>query len=742
MTGSNTDDQQARSSGLPFEPITVLIGLLRRWKIFAAIVLASFVLGAFMAVKFGTSVYEAESVLLFTGGEVKDKKEEEYGLSLPLSTQINMVKIASNLEKVRQELGLNVSNKALGQACKVEVEKKTSLVTLSAQWNSAKEVAAVVNGLRNTFLAGQVQLAREKAAKQLEDVDGRFQKVSAELKDADQKLQQFISSNKIVDLGKEVQWNLEQLTSHQLLLTNATVEKETLESQRTVLLERMDVLKERVASEKGGSKNDQSLADLNIKIERLRRAIHDDKVYREDSVDLTKYRLAYDRAKELFNKGLISKADLEKARAEFEVQQVKSVDTTQIEEWKRQLKILEAEVVPPKEQFKSPAQDFLQNLQVKALDLDLQTLALGQKIASHGEQINRVKSRLEVLTDLQRQYATLTREVSTREAEKMDLEKQLAKVKRAYGSNASEFLVISEAQAPAKSVKSNRVIIFAVIVVLGFMVGFSTILALELLDTTIRSGPELQHKFSFPLVGTVPHFKDPRVLFPDAQSFPLIELFRIISRHLRHDIPKRGARILITSADRWEGKTLVTANLAACLGRQDERVLVMDTQMRDLDSERDLRYLVSERDLPLRGLADYLTFRADSLDEILWPTVLPGVECIPRIAEPAVPDLLTSNRMRSLLEELSEHFSVILIDGQSMAKFVDAELVAQWCDAVVLVVRSRICPSSAVKDAVERLRMADVPIIRFIVNDVDGLYISRGLRGFSNKITIEKDGVV
>jgi Mrp family chromosome partitioning ATPase len=68
--------------------------------------------------------------------------------------------------------------------------------------------------------------------------------------------------------------------------------------------------------------------------------------------------------------------------------------------------------------------------------------------------------------------------------------------------------------------------------------------------------------------------------------------------------------------------------------------------------------------------------------------------------------------------------------------------VAQWCDAVVLVVRSRICPSSAVKDAVERLRMADVPIIRFIVNDVDGLYISRGLRGFSNKITIEKDGVV
>ena len=45
--------------------------------------------------------------------------------------------------------------------------------------------------------------------------------------DADGKLQKFITTNKIVDLDMEVKWNLEQVTSLELLLSNARRVEET-----------------------------------------------------------------------------------------------------------------------------------------------------------------------------------------------------------------------------------------------------------------------------------------------------------------------------------------------------------------------------------------------------------------------------------------------------------------------------------------------------------------------------------
>lgn len=718
-------EEQAGGPGLPFEPLTILIGLMRRWKFLVGVLLLSLILGLGGALKFGTHTYEAKTVILFKGKEAKDIPEDVPGLYLPLSTQIHMVKIPSNLEAVREALKLPTTLRSLGQACRVDVEKKTSLVTITARWNSAKTVTDIVTTLREVFMANQMVLSKENAQRELQVLEEQFIKVEAGLRKEDAALQKFISENKIVDLGREIQWNLEQLTSLQLLLSNAQVDRETLQAQRAVIEERVTTVKGKAQEEKSVAAQNQSLADLNIRIERLRRAIHDNKVQRENEVDLVKYRSGFERSKELFEKGLISKEEFEQAQADFERQEVKTVDTAQIAEWKRQLKILEQEVVPPKEDFKSPTQEFLQGLLLKVLDMDLQILSLRLKVTHLTEEMTRVRGRLMVLTDLQRQHAALTREVTAREAEKMDMEKNLSKARQAVESNISDFLLISEASVPLFSIGSNRKMILGVVVALGFMLGLTLVLALELLDTSVKSAAEIQHRFSLPVIGVVPTVKNAQEAFPDATHFAMIERFRIISRRLRRDIPMHGARILITSADQWEGKTLVTANLAACLGRQDERVLVMDAQLRSEQGSRDLRYLIAERDQPLKGLGAYLTFEADTVDEVIWPTVLPGVECIPRMEESAVPDLLVSHRMRELVEGLSERFSLILIDGPPVGEFVDAELVGQWCDAVIFVVRSRVCPSSLLKKAVDRIRTLGIPVIRFVINDVDRLYINR-----------------
>jgi len=626
---------------------------------------------------------------------------------------------------VRERLRLPTSLKALGRACRVLVERKTSLVFIRATWDSAKEVAAITNTLRDVFIANQVRLAKENAGRDLRDLEARFKKVRSKLLNADGKLQKFITTNKIVDLNMEVKWNLEQLTSLELLLSNAKVDKDTLVLQKASLEKRINGLKAKEAKDKATQAKTQGLADLNIRIERIRRAIHDDKVQRSDSVDMVKYKLAFERAQKLYEKGLISKAEYEETRADFERQEVEALDTEQIKEWKRQLHILEKQVIPEKTSFKSEAGGMLHDFQLKALTMELDEVSIRQKVTHLEQERKRVMARLEILTDLQRKYAGLTREVRARETESKTLDRELTQVRRDYQSNRSNFTIISDAKIPLFRLTSNRKIIVIVVVFLINMMGFTLILGLELMDTTIKSAAELTQKFSLPVIGIIPKIKDAQGLFPDKAHFPLIEPFRIIVRRLRHLVPKKGARLMIVSVNPGEGKTMIATNLAAALGRQDERVLLLDAQARAQESERNFRYLITEKEKPIIGLGEYLSFQAESVKDIIWPTTLPGVECIPHVSEAVIPDVLASNRMQEMLEALSKDFSIIIMDAPAADKYVDAELVASMSDAILIVVQSRACPNSGLKRAIERLQETDVPIIGFILNNVDRFYINR-----------------
>ncbi len=718
---TTSDEQTSSGPKLPFDPITLLVGFLRRWKLLVGILVVSIVLGIAAAYKFGSQTFEAETIILYMASE---KPGDAASLRVPpLNTQVQMVKINSNLEKVREKLKLETPVKALRNVFQVKVEKKTSLVYISAQWKSARLSADLANTLRDAFIESQLELRRGDTERELKSIESNYKVALDDFKQADEKVQDFIKDNRIIDLPKDIQINVDQLTAMETQLTNSQNDLDTLGTQKENLKERIEILTAKVAQEKAATTATQGLADLNIRIERLRRAIYDDKVKRKSGVELTRDEVAYNRATELFEKGLISQQELEKAKAEFEAKEVEAVDTAEIKEWKRQLKVLEEQVIPKEENFKSPSQELLQNLQSKVLEMDLQELSLQKKTVFITDQISRLKNRLETLTNLQRQYSALTKDLAAKESQKLTLEQQLSKLRKEFESHDSGYVLVSKAQIPTQSIKSNKKIFFGIVLVLGTMIGYVAVLVSELTDTTIKSASELQAKFSKPVVGVVPNLKETEHLFPNGENFPLLELFRMIVLNVRREIPKKGAVVMITSADRWEGKTFVTANIGACLGRQDERILLVDAEIRDISSEVDLRYMIPEKDRPLSGLGEWLSFDALTPEEIIWPTVLPGVECIPRLEAAVTPDLLGSSRMKELLETLSDQFDLVLIDAPIVSNFVDAEYIAQWCDAIIFVVRSRMCPSSQLKKSVERMKNTGTPLVGFVLNDVDKLYL-------------------
>ncbi|OGG44592.1 MAG: hypothetical protein A3F84_05535 [Candidatus Handelsmanbacteria bacterium RIFCSPLOWO2_12_FULL_64_10] len=670
---------------LPFDPRTLLLGLWRRWPTLAAFVFVSCLLGVVCGVTLGSRTYESETVLLHRPTE---------GLSPSLLTQMNMVKIQPNLSEVRRRLKLTYTLESIGEVCDVRVQENTNMMIIRAAWNSAEGAADLANTVRDVFVENQQRMQKADVGEQIRDLEEHLEAVRRRLETADATLQEFTGTQKFAgaqkagDLDLEAQGYLQQLASLDRLYERAKVEKETVGARGENLDHFLNGLDRGVVDGPAPSRDLEGFVGMNVRLQGLLNAIQEDRSHRANLAELSQREKEFEIARKLKERGFISEDAYQKAFAAYERQKALTVDTERIGAWREEAAKLMRERVERLEQARQ-----------------------------------KVKAKLDVLPQQQRQYVALRREATFWEGEMEGLEERLAQARRAYESRLSDFSIVSKAEVPPLPSHSNRRILAAGVASLGSLLGLALILVLELLDTRIKSGAELSLKLPLPVLGVLPRLSPDQPLFPGKEASELVEPFKVAAHHIRRAVPKKGARILVVSARHGEGATLTATNLAGCFGRQEERVLLVDAQLRSREDRGVISDLIREDGGSLKGLGAYLSSETDQLQDVVWPTALPGVECLSHAGETVNPDRIGSRRMRQLLEEASERFSLVLIDAPPALLYADADSLAPWVDGIVFVIQSRACPLSALKKALDRLRSSGAPVVGAILNRVDPLYL-------------------
>lgn len=180
------------------------------------------------------------------------------------------------------------------------------------------------------------------------------------------------------------------------------------------------------------------------------------------------------------------------------------------------------------------------------------------------------------------------------------------------------------------------------------------------------------------------------VLFGSGQDASLDEQFRTLRSRLYQIREKRVLKkLLITSALPEEGKSFVATNLAHALAAQPgRRVLLIDADLRRSTLHSVMGATASA------GLSEYLS-EASGHAEIQHEQGVDaeGLFYLPAGMHHERPgDLLASDRLHELLDELSESFDWIVIDSPPVAPVSDASVLAKHCDGVLLVVRAGETP--------------------------------------------------
>jgi protein-tyrosine kinase len=176
-----------------------------------------------------------------------------------------------------------------------------------------------------------------------------------------------------------------------------------------------------------------------------------------------------------------------------------------------------------------------------------------------------------------------------------------------------------------------------------------------------------------------------------------MEEFRTLRSRLYHAREKMPlAKLLISSPLPREGKSFTAANLAQVMVRQHgKRALLIDGDLRNSQLHR----LLGAESTP--GVCDYLQAMADEFS-IIQRGPMDNLFLIPAGRNTPNPvELVANGRMKLLLDRLEPLFDWIIVDSPPAALVSDAGLLANYCDAVLLILRSNATPVDAARRAAQ-----------------------------------------
>jgi receptor protein-tyrosine kinase len=210
------------------------------------------------------------------------------------------------------------------------------------------------------------------------------------------------------------------------------------------------------------------------------------------------------------------------------------------------------------------------------------------------------------------------------------------------------------------------------------------------------------------------------IAIPSSERSKSVEEFRIIKQGLLRNAasdPERGRLIMVTSARPREGKTFTSLNLALSIASErDMRVLLIDC---DVHRQTLVEMLGIEAD---KGLFDLLTDPELDIADVLLRTNIANFTVLPSgKAGPLVPELLSSNKMSDLMDEMHRRYPdrFIILDAPPCLATSDPSVLAGLVGQVVFVVEANRTQEPEIA-AAHRL-ISSCPNIGLVLNKTLGV---------------------
>ena len=295
------------------------------------------------------------------------------------------------------------------------------------------------------------------------------------------------------------------------------------------------------------------------------------------------------------------------------------------------------------------------------------------------------------------------------------------------GLRSTNIHLVDTALPPTAPIRPTKLLNIAVALWAGIFLGILAAFAQDRFDSSIRTPEEAEALTVTPALAVIPlerkSWLATRALTKNGSNWHLTrtlteqptsslsEAFRALGTAV--SVPSRPSKtLLITSAQKGEGKTVTTLNLGQALAQRMSPVLIIDG---DLRKGTVAKALGIKND---KGLSTVLSGDHTFAEAILRHG--PNLWVLPSGPVPSNPaELLASQAMKNLLENLGTTFRHVIIDSPPVLAVTDATILSSLTDGVLLVAASGSTPRAGLVRARRILANAGARVLGVTMNKLN-----------------------
>jgi non-specific protein-tyrosine kinase len=345
-----------------------------------------------------------------------------------------------------------------------------------------------------------------------------------------------------------------------------------------------------------------------------------------------------------------------------------------------------------------------------------QAASFPAKIEAAQEEIQKLEAEMgqafsaRQIQDIQSQINALQGQISNWQATYAQYQLLLGE----RGVNALE--VIEEAPLPAAPIGSGGMMQVLLAAAIGLILAVGAAFLLEYLDDTVKSPEDMARATGLTTLGAITRIAgespSERLVTVRHPKSPISEAYRVMRTNLQFSTLDQSLKsLVITSPNPMEGKSTTMANLGVVMAQAGRSVILVDSDLR-----RPMLHKIFE--LPNKdGLTSALLQDESMLDGHFQETGIDNLRVLTSGPLPPNPsELLGSQRMQHLIEQLEKEADIVLFDTPPALPVTDAAVLATQADGVLMVADAGKTRRTAARQAAESLRKVGVNLLGFAVN--------------------------
>ena len=354
---------------------------------------------------------------------------------------------------------------------------------------------------------------------------------------------------------------------------------------------------------------------------------------------------------------------------------------------------------------------------------EIDRLGLANRINSLSDTRELYQQRSLILPQLEQKQRELQRQLVAAQANYDVLLKKQQEIQVVSQQSITGNARVLEVASPkSEPVTKKKILTLTLGFLLAAVAAIITLIWLEVCDRSVKTTKDARKLFSYPWLGVIPKYQQtgshdknahnvlPVVSILNAPRSTIGAAYRSLQVNLKLLHPELALKTLVvTSALSGEGKSTISANLAATIAQHGRRVLLIDA-----DFHHPQQHLIWQ--IPnTQGLCDVITKQV-GVATVIHP-VIEGLDVLTGgMNYHNLPAVIDSNAMRDFIGSVTQQYDLVIFDTSPFIAEPETLTLNPLTNGMILVVRLGVLDFDSAFIARELLQQSTQSVLGLVVN--------------------------